>query len=430
MDITDRKRTEEELRASEERFRTVADFAYAWEYWVSPKGELRYVSPSVERITGRSRQEFMENPKIILDLIHPEDREQCGKEFFASLDADDVHKSEFRIVLADGSIRWIGHVCQAVYSKTGEYLGRRASNDDITEKKIAAEALAKAVEAAENANRVKSMFIANLSHEIRTPMNAIIGFTDLVLSTHLTEDQRKCLGMVKARGEDLLVIIGDILDISRIEAGKTQLAEDRINLKELVRDLARSFHHEAMKKSLSMAAKVSDEIPPDLIGDPVRIRQVLVNLLGNALKFTQRGSILLSLVCVEPPSPDGFCTLLFTISDTGIGIPKEKQAAIFDAFTQADSSTVRKFGGTGLGLAICSKLVAMMSGRIWVESETGKGSNFLFTIRLRVPAKATPGEAGRRLPEKASSTLREQRSERWRGASRRPPTARRAAGRR
>ncbi len=387
MDITQRKRAEDRLRTSEERLRTVADFTYAWEYWVGPSGEFLYISPSVERITGHKPQDFIANPGLLPSIVHPDDRERVVKTLKESLRSPEVHKSEFRIVRPDGEIRWIGHVCQPVHSSSGDFLGRRGSNDDITDRKAADEALGRALEAAESANRVKSQFIANLSHEIRTPMNAIIGFTDLVLTTPLSEHQKKCLAMVKARGEDLLIIISDILDISRIESGKMQLALAHINLKEIVRDIVRSFHHEASKKSVSISAKVSEEVPSDLMGDPVRIRQILVNLVGNSIKFTERGSILLSLACAEKAGPDGLCTVLFTVSDTGIGIPKDKQTAIFDAFTQADSSTVRKFGGTGLGLAICSKLVNMMDGRIWVESDIGKGSSFFFTAKLSLPKR-------------------------------------------
>lgn len=388
MDITERKLAEERLRASEERLRTVADFTYAWEYWIGPSGEFLYISPSVERITGHKPGEFLADPGLFASIIHSDDREGVVRGIKERLLSEEVSKSEFRIVMPDGEIRWLAHVCQPVRSSSGDFLGRRGSSMDITDRKLADEALAKALEAAEGANRVKSQFIANLSHEIRTPMNAIIGFTDLVLSTQLSDHQRKCLSMVKARGEDLLVIIGDILDISRIEAGKMQLAIVHINLKEICRDIVRSFHHEASKKSVSISAKIQDDVPADLMGDPVRIRQILVNLIGNSIKFTERGSILLSIAYAEMPGLDGVCTVLFTVSDTGIGIAKEKQASIFDAFTQADSSTVRKFGGTGLGLAICSKLVNMMDGRIWVESDVGKGSSFFFTLRLALPSKS------------------------------------------
>ena len=387
MDITQRKQAEERLKTSEERLRTVADFTYAWEYWLGPSGEFLYISPSVERITGHKPEEFFADPRLLSAIIHPEDRERVVNKMKEHLRSPEVHKSEFRIVMPNGETRWIGHVCQPVHSSAGDFLGRRGSNTDITDRKATDEALGKALEAAEAANRVKSQFIANLSHEIRTPMNAIIGFTDLVLSTQLSEHQKKCLTMVKARGEDLLVIISDILDISRIESGKMQLALAHINLKEIVRDIVRSFHHEASKKSVSISAKISEEVPSDLMGDPVRIRQILVNLVGNSIKFTERGSILINLDFAEKPGSDGVCTILFTIADTGIGIAKDKQTAIFDAFTQADSSTMRKFGGTGLGLAICGKLVNMMDGRIWVESDLGKGSSFFFTIKLALPQR-------------------------------------------
>jgi len=400
-DITQRKQAEERLRSSEERLRTVADFTYAWEYWISPSGELLYISPSVERITGHPASAFFADKGLLASIVVEEDRSSFLEGFRDCMQTVDVHKSEFKIVSKSGEQRWIGHVCQPVYGSDGSFLGRRGSNADITDRKNANAALRKAMEEAEAANRVKSQFIANLSHEIRTPMNAIIGFTDLVLSTQLNEHQRKCMSMVKGRGEDLLVIINDILDISRIEAGKMQVSLVRINIKEIARDIVRSFQHDASKKGVNVSAKVAESIPLELMGDPVRIRQILSNLLGNAVKFTERGSVLLTLcACGEEhaaskdaaagqPAKRPSVTLLFTVSDTGIGIPKDKQAVIFEAFTQADSSTVRKYGGTGLGLAICKKLVNIMDGRIWVESEPGKGSCFFFTIKLELPPKAS-----------------------------------------
>ncbi len=400
-DITQRKLAEERLRSSEERLRTVADFTYAWEYWISPSGEFLYISPSVERITGHPAAAFLADSSLLSSLVVEEDRAPFLEGFRDCMQAEDVHKAEFKIKAKSGEIRWIGHVCQPVYGSDGSFLGRRGSNADITDRKNANAALRKAMEDAEAANRVKSQFIANLSHEIRTPMNAIIGFTDLVLATQLSEHQKKCLSMVKARGDDLLVIINDILDISRIEAGKMQVSLVRLNAKEIVKDIVRSFQHDASRRNVSISSKVAENLPQDLMGDPVRIRQILVNIVSNALKFTEKGSVLITLcACGEeqasgakagtppglPPPPPSM-TLLFTVSDTGIGIPKDKQSVIFEAFTQADSSTVRKYGGTGLGLAICKKLVNMMDGRIWVESEPAKGSCFFFTLKLELPPK-------------------------------------------
>jgi PAS domain S-box-containing protein len=259
---------------------------------------------------------------------------------------------------------------------------------DVSEQRAARDAMQRAVESAQAASRAKSEFLANMSHEIRTPMNGIIGMTELVLESSLQPEQRDDISLVKASADALLTIVNDILDFSKIEAGKLDLEEVPFDLRTLVRDTMRSMALRAQQKGLLLRCDVPPHLPRSMKGDPGRLRQVLLNLLGNAIKFTEQGSVTLSLS--HGAESDDVCEIGFAVSDTGIGIPLEKQGLIFEAFSQVDGSTTRQYGGTGLGLTICRRLVILMQGDITLTSEPGKGSTFRFSVPLRHAATPLP----------------------------------------
>ncbi|MGD0074894.1 MAG: response regulator [Candidatus Binataceae bacterium] len=382
-DITELKQAQRELRESEAKFRHIFESSLDGISIITfPERKILDVNDEYLRRLGYSRDEVVGKTSAEFKIwAEEEDRLRFGA-MLAQQGFVRNYEATFRA--KDGTLG-VGQINASVFELGGDKFVV-ISTRDITELKQVQHELIATREAALAASRAKSEFLSSMSHEIRTPMNAILGMSDLLCDTPLNSEQQRYVNMIRTNGDALLELINGILDLAKVESGRMSLELADFDLNQLIETLLETHGLRAHEKGLELAARVLPDVPLTLIGDPLRLSQILVNLLGNAIKFTKTGEVVLTVE--REPDSAGSVGLRFSVSDTGIGIPTDKLQSIFASFTQADSSTTRRYGGSGLGLAIAQGLVALMDGKIWVESEVGKGSTFFFTARFDLQTKA------------------------------------------
>jgi signal transduction histidine kinase/ActR/RegA family two-component response regulator len=392
MDISASKAAENALKESERRLANIIDFLPDATFVIDKEGRVIAWNRAIEKMTdlkagkilGKGDYEYAlpfygEPRPMLIDMANKPDPTLNARYYNIKRQENGSLVGEAYTPRLKGGVAYLLGSASALYDLEGNYWGAIESIRDITDRKHAEEELRRSKEEAESATRAKSEFLANMSHEIRTPMNAVIGLTGLLLDEPLSPGQRECVEIIRSSGDTLLAIINNILDLTKIEANMLELEYRPFDLKSCIEaslDLVAASAHE---KGLSIAYTIEDNTPHVISGDPTRLNQILINLLNNAVKFTEKGGVSISVSSARPE--EGEHEIHFAVRDTGIGIPEDKMPRLFQSFSQIDASTARKFGGTGLGLAISKKLVEMMQGKMWVESEDGKGSVFHFTIR-------------------------------------------------
>ena len=379
----EQKRLDQRLRDQQFYTRSLIESNIDALMTTDPAGIITDVNKQMEALTGCTRDELIGAPF----KSHFTDPERAEAGIKLVLSEQKVTDYELTARARDGKQTVVSYNATTFYDRGRTLQGVFAAARDVTERKRVEAELQQAKAAAESASQTKSDFLASMSHEIRTPMNAIIGIADLLAKTPLSPEQDKYVQIFRRAGDNLLHLVNDILDLSKVEAGQLELERTGFSLHDLLEKVAEMVADRAHEKGLALVSEIAPNVPADRVGDPTRLRQVLLNLLGNAIKFTESGEVALRVARDADASDPG--ALRFTISDTGIGIPGEKLGAVFERFTQADSSTTRRYGGSGLGLTISKRLVELMGGRIWVESALGKGSVFSFAVPLEIRAGAT-----------------------------------------
>jgi two-component system, sensor histidine kinase and response regulator len=385
-DITDRKRAEDEAEAERYLLHCLMDSVTDNIYFKDLEGRYLRVN------RAKAMRNGFGDPA---NAIGKSDYDVWPKEHADRTQADEAEVirtgnpllgKEEHLVFSDGGDRWVSTSKFPLRDQQGKVIGTFGISHDITGQKLAAEQMRIAMEVAEAASRAKSDFLANMSHEIRTPMNGIIGMGELLADTQLDSQQHSFVEMIQQSATSLLRLLNDILDFSKIEAGKLELESIPFNIRESVGMAVKSLAARASQKSLELILRIDPKVPEYVYGDPVRLRQILVNLVGNAVKFTEAGEIVVNVQYACGPPTESMVTLLFSVRDTGIGIAPQIQSQIFEAFSQADTTTTRRYGGTGLGLSISLQLVRLMGGRLWVESEPSvrRGSEFLFNVKFEI----------------------------------------------
>ncbi|HPN88055.1 MAG TPA: PAS domain S-box protein [Candidatus Omnitrophota bacterium] len=380
-DITNQKAAERKIKESENKIRVILDNSAAAITLTDDQERIVSWNKFTENLLGMKDKDLYLRP--VKSLYPPEEWKRIRSEDIRKLGSK--HHFETKVLKKDNEAIDVDLSVNVLRNANDEIIGSVGIFQDITEQKKAKEILVQARIAAESANTTKSLFLANMSHEVRTPMNTILGMLDLTLDTPLNDEQKDNIVVAKEAAKNLLNLLNDILDLSRVEAGKIKLENIEFHLPNVIKNVCKGMAVLARDKKLEIVFFVDPQVPVLLKGDPLRLRQILINLINNAIKFTHAGNITIGVEKVSQANKQ--VVLKFSVKDQGIGIPKERQNKLFEIFSQVDDSTTRKYGGTGLGLAICKRLVEMMSGKIWVESDEGKGSTFFFNPEFEVVDK-------------------------------------------
>ena len=394
-DLREIKRAQSELALSEIKYRELVENVELIVYQTDLEGRWVFLNPAWERITGHPLADTL--GKNYYDVVLAEDHQRVAEVRRQELEGKrDASEVDFRVTRSDGAVLWLEGSCRPRRDGNGVIIGTTGTLADVTSRRLAEQELIAAKDVAEAANRAKSEFLAVMSHEIRTPLNGVLGFSNLLLHTRLDRTQQEYLDTIASCGDALLTIIDDILDFSRMESGRFELESRAFDLRECIESVLDIHAARAFSKGLELVSDIGAEVPDSVVGDSGRLRQILSNLVGNAVKFTREGEV--TTFCRLTWSDRSAVALEFLVKDTGIGIPAEKLDHLFEPFVQADNSMSRRYGGAGLGLAICRRLVEAMGGKISVSSHLGLGTKFVFTARLQRPPKSDDAPSELRFP--------------------------------